>query len=258
VSKIEVYINNVKYSLDADYHTHTVYSHGTGSIEDNVRAAQERGLRRIGITDHGPSHFAYGIKKDAPARMRAEIEALRPKYPDMEIFLGVEANIVSGKTGLDVKIEDFPLYDYVIAGYHYAAFGKNVVYNGLRSVANLMDVKSNMARNKLMAANTRLVVNALEKNSVKILTHPGDKAPVDLLEVAVVCAKTDTLIEINTHHMSLSASDVADMALAPAKFVISSDAHSPDMVGDFTAGLRLCIDAGLDLTRIVNLNTEKI
>ena len=30
--------------LTADLHTHTIYSHGTGTVEDNVRAAIEKAL----------------------------------------------------------------------------------------------------------------------------------------------------------------------------------------------------------------------
>ena len=33
----------------ADYHTHTVYSHGKGSIEDNVKVAISKGIKKIGM-----------------------------------------------------------------------------------------------------------------------------------------------------------------------------------------------------------------
>ena len=46
-----------QYRMIFDWHTHTVYSHGKGTIEDNVRIAHERGLREIAITDHGPGHL---------------------------------------------------------------------------------------------------------------------------------------------------------------------------------------------------------
>ena len=40
-----------KYELLYDLHTHTTYSHGKGSVEDNVRAAMNRGLSYIAISD---------------------------------------------------------------------------------------------------------------------------------------------------------------------------------------------------------------
>ncbi len=49
--------------LVADYHTHTVHSHGTGTVAENVIAAQCRGLAAVAITDHGPANlFGLGVK----------------------------------------------------------------------------------------------------------------------------------------------------------------------------------------------------
>ena len=41
----------------ADYHTHTIYSHGKGTIEDNVKEAISKGIKTIGISDHGYKHM---------------------------------------------------------------------------------------------------------------------------------------------------------------------------------------------------------
>ena len=48
--------------LSADYHTHTTFSHGKGSILDNATEAKARGLKVLAITDHGYGHRAYGIR----------------------------------------------------------------------------------------------------------------------------------------------------------------------------------------------------
>ncbi len=50
--------------LYGDYHTHTIYSHGSGTIRDNVEEALRKGLKEIGICDHGPGHYLYGVKKE--------------------------------------------------------------------------------------------------------------------------------------------------------------------------------------------------
>jgi putative hydrolase len=242
----------------SDYHTHTVYSHGSGSIEDNVLAARAKGIMTIGITDHGPGHLLFGLdRKDIP-KARAEIELLRTKYPDMSILFGVEANIINKSGILDVRPEEFSDYDFVIAGYHYGVAGKNPVGSTANHLRNIIEYRTGVETKSLMRRNTRNIVRALERNSVKILTHPGDKAPVDLLEIAVVCAKTDTLIEINTWHSSLSAEDIRTMALTDAKFVISSDAHTPARIGDFISGINLALDAGLEMSRVVNVKTTPV
>ncbi|MDD6880048.1 MAG: PHP domain-containing protein, partial [Firmicutes bacterium] len=81
-----------QYRMVYDHHTHTVFSHGKGTIEDNVKVASAKGLKSVAITDHGPGHLTYGIKRGKLIGMRQEIERLKPLYPDMEILLGVEAN----------------------------------------------------------------------------------------------------------------------------------------------------------------------
>ena len=51
------------YRLKYDFHTHTIFSHGKGTIEQNVMRAREIGLAAIAISDHVPGHMTYGIKR---------------------------------------------------------------------------------------------------------------------------------------------------------------------------------------------------
>ena len=39
-------------NIISDLHTHTFYSHGTGSVRENVIAAIKHGLKRVAITEH--------------------------------------------------------------------------------------------------------------------------------------------------------------------------------------------------------------
>jgi putative hydrolase len=240
------------YCITADMHTHTVYSHGKGSIEDNVRAARSIGLKKIGIADHGPAHVGFGVKRKRLPMMRSEVDRLKKEYPDTDIRLGIEANILYGDGMLDIHPDDVHLFDYVLAGYHYGAVGRDPVPSIGRGVANFLTPRS-VAPRSMIAKNTRDIVSALRRNDVYALTHPGDKFPVDLIEVAAVCAETDTLVELNTSHRSLSEKDVSDMAAADVAFIISSDAHSPGRVGDFRSAVDLVLGSGIDVARVINL-----
>jgi putative hydrolase len=242
-----------KYRLTYDWHTHTVFSHGKGSIADNVRAAACLGLRGIGITDHGPGHLFYGVRRSRLAAMRGEIEALRAQNPGLGIFMGVEANIVDASGRLDLSPSEFGFFDYVIAGYHYGAFGGNPLAMGVFHAENMIGGALGLSSGRLLAKNTEMVEKALYSNNIKILTHPGDKGPVDLFAVARACAETDTLFEINARHKSLTAEGLRAAARSDAKFAVSSDAHSPESIGEVTRAAELIAEAGLDAERVVNL-----
>lgn len=242
-----------KYIMTADFHTHSVYSrigpyiHGKGTILENVRAAHERGLSELAITDHGPSDF-YGLNPKRIPEMRSDIEAAMKEYPDVKVYLGVEADIVDTKNGLDVPSEDFALYDFVNAGYHYVP-NSNMAANF--KAFNLP--VSDKTKERLRKQNTLRILKALKNNNIKILTHPGDKAYIDEKLVAMACAETGTLVEINARHKHPDAEDLKIYAAHDVKFVISSDAHKPENVGCYDKSLALAFEAGIDIERIVNI-----
>lgn len=236
-----------QYRMVYDHHTHTTYSHGTGSILDNARIAHEKGLKSIAITDHGPGNFFYGMKMELIPKMREDIKAAREIYPDVKIFLGVEANTILKVPYLDVKPIEWDKLDIVLAGYHFAVFGSGMIPNrlGLKSQS-------------LLVQNTDMILNALyyseeSGNHIDILTHPGDKGPFDIDNIARACEDTGTLMEINGKHPHLDIEGIKTAAKFDVKFVISSDAHVPENVGVFEPQLMRALEAGLDPERIVNI-----
>ncbi|MGI6751221.1 MAG: PHP domain-containing protein [Anaerovoracaceae bacterium] len=236
-----------KYKMKYDIHTHTVFSHGKGTIEDNVKVALEKGLERVGISDHGSGHLLYGIKKSSLGIMREEIDRLRAIYPQIRIDLGIEANIMDLDGTLDIGVEELTYLDYVLAGYHYGVLGKNPLKATGSHISNFLNL------NFSKSANTDRIIAALYGNEISILTHPGDKGPVDIFEIAKACHDTDTLMEISTWHSHLTVEEIRICAKTEVKFVISSDAHSPERVGTFQGGLSRAIEAGLDMERIDNI-----
>jgi len=245
--------NKEKYKLLYDLHTHTIFSHGKGSIEDNVIVASYKGLKKIGISDHGPGHVTYGVKRKNIAVMRAEIERLKPIYPNIEILLGVETNIINTSGNLDISEDELSGFDYILAGYHYGVFGERPFRAlGIHS-RNLITGQIGKSTSKQKLMNTDIVIKAIYQNNIKILTHPGDKGPFDISEIAVACAERGTLMEISAWHNYLSVEGIKEALKTDVKFVISSDAHSPERIGDYQGAVERIIEAGLDFNRVVNL-----
>lgn len=238
-----------QYRMVFDHHTHTVFSHGKGSIEDNVREAFAKGLSSVAITDHGPGHMTYGLSMAKVSDMRAEIDRLKPLYPEMRILLGVEANTMRATPYIDVDPSDRDLFDIILAGYHYGITHAGMVTNYVSAHTGLWGG----AGSTLLVKNTDMIIKALYENPVDILTHPGDKGPFDIEDIAKACADTDTMIEINGKHAHLTEDEIKIAARYDVKFVIGSDAHIPSKVGEFVPQLARALRAGLDPERIVNI-----
>ena len=106
-----------------DYHTHSVFSHGTGTIEENVIIAKQKGLKEIAITDHGFEHFAFAVKRKNLKKMREECNRLSEKY-GIKVLLGIEANLLDKTGKIDIKEDDKKYLDMrqVFLEIHFSLF----------------------------------------------------------------------------------------------------------------------------------------
>jgi putative hydrolase len=229
--------------LVADYHTHTVHSHGTGSVDDNVKAALRRGLKTIGISDHSAAHAMYGVRR--VDEYLADIRRAKEKYAGrIEVRTGIELNI----TGLDGSV-DLPqgVFDMVIMGYHKSAWCRDLRTMWVFSTPGFAGRASEI---------TKAYIRAMRRRRIDIIAHPGYGVPIDIKTLARACADYGVLFEINNKHADLGPDDLALAASAGARFVISSDAHSPEYVGRAPAAIALAKRAGLGAAQIVNVTEE--
>jgi putative hydrolase len=240
-----------------DLHTHTTYSHGLGSIEDNVKEAVKQGLEVVGISDHGQGHLGFGIKAGALKSMREEIDLLQEKYPQIRITLGIEANILGRDGGIDVSTEDRRLLDYVLCGYHFGSKPGKWARDLPIHLFNLLNRWTGGFEKKARALNTESVVNCLIKNQIDVLTHPGAKGPLDMLAVARAAEEAGTLLEINNSHGHLTEEELRVCMKTGVNFIIGSDAHTPGDVGKHDKALNRVIRVGLPLERVVNLRGDR-
>ena len=231
----------------ADYHTHTKYSHGKGTIEENVLEAISKGIKTIGISDHGYKHLAYGIKLNDIYKMKEEIDKLNEKYSNIEILLGMECNILDSYGNIDINDKIIENCDYIMAGYHFAS-----TPTSLKSTLN--HCNNYMIKNKKAKDyNTKAIINAMKNNDIFIITHPGDKGDVYIEEIAKVAKNTDTRLEINSSHGFLNSNQLVKIKSIGNKFIIGSDAHVPQNVGNFDLAMKIIKEASVDLSLIENI-----
>ena len=231
----------------ADYHTHTKYSHGKGTIEENVLEAISKGIKTIGISDHGYKHLTYGIKLNDIYKMREEIDKLNEKYSNIKVLLGMECNILDNRGNIDINDKIIENCDYIMAGYHFAS-----TPTSLKSMLN--HCNNYMIKNdKSKEYNTESIINAMKNNNIFIITHPGDKGDVYIEEIAKVAKDTDTRLEINSCHGFLNSSQLVKIKDIGNKFIIGSDAHIPQNVGNFDLAMKIIKEARLDTSLVENI-----
>ena len=109
--------------INLDLHTHTVYSHGKGTIEENAVSAMEKGLYGIAITDHGFSHPAFGMRRRKVDKMRRECQEAESKT-GVKVLLGIESNVRGRDGTIDVQSADYSNLDALLVGVHKFIFYK--------------------------------------------------------------------------------------------------------------------------------------
>ncbi len=242
----------------ADYHTHTKYSHGTGTILDNAKEAKRQGLEILGIADHGPANWGHVGTADLKVfqRIMAETKRVEQEIDGLKILAGCEANIISYEGELDIPLALQRELDQVLAGFHTAVNPKNL-RDGMKFVTEQVLGRFSLRyRQKARNNNTKAIMAAVYRNQIDIITHPGLHINIDTPELARACVKTGTALEINVRHGVKSIEFIKAAAREGAKFAIGSDAHRPDRVGKLASGVKAAITAGLKPDQLLNVREK--
>jgi putative hydrolase len=244
--------------LTGDFHTHTMYSDGLASIEENINAAIDQGLKMIAITDHGPETL-WGLSPGEFKLMVKECERLKKKYAsDIRVLLGIEANIINAEGDLDVTEDMVAHCDLLIAGYHFDIVDADVVASASRIKRhrkNKMDYDLHPSfYEEVRQTNTLGMINAMEQYNLDFIVHPGYRYPIDLGKVALAAAITGTALEINESYGILSPENLKDVKDIPdLTFVINTDSHTPATIGKVPESLKAVKEAGISADQIINV-----
>jgi DNA polymerase (family 10) len=222
--------------IRGDMHIHSDWSDGADSIETLANAAQQRGYRYIGITDHSRSlGIARGLSEDRLLEQIQEISTLNDKFKNFAILSGTEVDIKADGT-IDLPDSVLETCDVVVAAVH---------------SAQRQDERTMTTR----------IMKAMENPYVDILAHPsgrliGERDPyrVNMTAVLEVAERTGTALEINAHPSRL---DLADVYVRKAgelgvRIAIGTDAHSSSGLDLMRFGVMVARRGWLEKEDVIN------
>ena len=159
-------------NVQLDVHMHTIVSgHAYSTIQEMAKEASEKGLRVLGITEHGPSipGACHPIYFD-------NLHVIPRKMYDVRLLMGCEINILNLRGELDLTEEKMRKLDLRIAGIH------SLCWQGGTKEENT-------------AAMIRVIQNPL----IHIISHPGDGvATLDFEPIVRAAAESKTLLKVNS------------------------------------------------------------
>lgn len=196
--------------LRGDVHMHTTETDGRDSLEDMARAAADRGLEYIAITDHSRAlAMANGLDETRALAHAERVRALNGRFPGLTLLAGIECDILADGR-MDLADDCLAALDLVIGSVH----------------SSLGQTDEEM---------TARLIKAIEHPHVDIIGHPTNRLllrrPASRLHIEKVidaAAANGVVLEINSQADRLDLSD-SHARLARergVKLIISSDAHA--------------------------------
>jgi histidinol phosphatase-like PHP family hydrolase len=229
-------------SVKGDLQMHTVWSDGSGSIEDMARAGVDRGYEFIAITDHSKGlKIAGGIDEEQLRHQSKEIATVNAKLKAeghrLQVLRSIELNIDPRGHG-DMDSKALGSLDLVLGCFHSA----------LRKKEDQTD----------------RYIAALRNPDVHILGHPRGRIynyrlglDADWERVFAVAAELDKAVEIDGYpdrqDLSLDLLKLANKA--GCRISLGTDSHDPLQLRFIDYSLAAAIRAGIDRNRILNFMT---
>lgn len=238
--------------LFGDYHTHSNFSGDSKTpLEQNIITAIDKGLKEIAVTDHGIKHKANGMIKKSFLKQVELVNELRQKYPQIKILQSMEANLLGRSGNLDVD-EVLPYLDFLMMGFHATSKPESLFsffYFNLPALVKIFKPSK-----RTIEKNTTAYLKCIEKYPLTFVNHLNYKMPILIRPIAKLCKETNTLVELNGKRVLFSPQEIEILLEEEVNFVVNSDAHTYEKIGDISHPLKFIEEYNIPLERIKNIN----
>ena len=251
------------YQIECDAHTHTLYSrHAYSTIEENVRAASEAGIKLLATTEH----FSDMLYDDYKSLKNYQYLLCLGNWPrqwhGVTLLRGCEADIVDMEGhlfGHDIDITRSTIGDVFDPPKNL----QELIFGKLDFVIASVHAKRH-TEGQSVAKNTEMYLKALENPLVFFIGHIGRAGVPFELDVVIKRAKElNKPIEINEHsfswegHHQVVCRDVAiRCAEMGTSICVNTDAHMSCEVGRTVKAQAMLEEIGFPQELIINRTRE--
>lgn len=248
------------YHILVDPHTHTIASgHAFSTLEENARAAAERGLEAIAMTDHyGPLFAPLGPDGLPIFTAMQNMDAFPRQLRGMRILCGVELDIVDAQGhlfGHDIEMHTRQKPVTLL---------ESMLSTREITIASVHFFKGSHEMDR--AQGTQMYCRVLETPGTHVIGHPARAGvPFDIKEVLQTAKQRRKMIEINNHSLDFGPKTVSlcrevaeQCAQMGVMITVSSDAHCAIAVGEFGAALHMLEEIGFPEELIANRSLQAL
>lgn len=260
----------------ADIHTHCIASgHGTqDTITDMARAAAERSLQVLGLSDHGPATPGAADS----SYFRNLLLAERKRF-GVSLLYGAELNILNENGDVDLDDSLIQALDYAFVSIHPPTFQAGVAASGTRfqidtTVSNTRSQAGTAASGTrpqvgTTVSNTDAYIRAMRHPGVRFLGHPDDgRFPVDYERLLSAARENHVYPEINNASLmpdayrtdgrrnSMQILSLCKKMQLPV--LLSSDSHGKRHIGDMKYILPLLTECDFPQRLVLNSSLEML
>lgn len=232
----------MRYPSVLDLHTHTVASgHAYCTLREMAKAAADKGLEVLGITEHAPKmpgtcHKFYF----------ENLKVVSREMYGIQLLLGTEVNILDSEGNIDLAPKTLARMDVVIASLH----------------TPCIEPASRLE-------NTQAYLNVMKNPYVNIIGHPDDgRYEIDYEALVQGAKEYGKVLELNNHSLNPECTranavenDTVMLNLCKkyqVPIVMDSDSHFDLLIGEFDRARALLTELDFPEELVLNRSADAI